>query len=72
MNELSTADKLQVQLPERDEMSLQAYLPESFGPKDLGIESGLMSLWTMALALKRVMIGKRCAKRTEQEPCALH
>lgn len=43
MNELSTADKLQVQLPERDEMSLQAYLPESFGPKDLGIESGLMS-----------------------------
>lgn len=43
MNELSTADKLQVQLPQRDEKSLQQYLPESFGPKDLGIESGLMT-----------------------------
>lgn len=43
MNELTTAETLKVQLPERDEMSLQAYLPESFGPKDLGIESALMS-----------------------------
>jgi cytidine deaminase len=43
MNELSTADKLQIQLPQRDEKSLQDYLPESFGPKDLGIESGLMT-----------------------------
>ncbi|WP_114764360.1 cytidine deaminase [Vibrio rhodolitus] len=43
MNELTTADKLIVQLPERDEMTLQQYLPESFGPADLGIESGLMS-----------------------------
>ncbi|PMG87355.1 cytidine deaminase [Vibrio breoganii] len=43
MNELSTAEHLSVQLPERDKMTLQQYLPESFGPKDLGIESGLMS-----------------------------
>ncbi|WP_261817286.1 cytidine deaminase [Vibrio gallicus] len=43
MNELSTARTLQVQLPERDEMSLQAYLPESFGPQDLGIETALMT-----------------------------
>ncbi|KIE20176.1 cytidine deaminase [Vibrio sinaloensis] len=43
MNELTTADKLVVQLPKRDEMTLQEYLPESFGPSDLGIESGLMS-----------------------------
>ncbi|MBA5762991.1 cytidine deaminase [Vibrio sp. 404] len=43
MNELTTADKLIVQLPERDEMTLQQYLPESFGPADLGVESGLMA-----------------------------
>lgn len=43
MNELSTADKLQVQLPQRDSKSLQEYLPESFGPADLGVQSALMS-----------------------------
>jgi len=43
MNELTTADTLMVQLPERDEKSLQEYLPESFGPKDLGIEGGLLA-----------------------------
>lgn len=43
MNELTTADSLIVQLPQRDEMTLQEYLPESFGPKDLGITDALMS-----------------------------
>ncbi|MGR5287876.1 cytidine deaminase [Vibrio maritimus] len=43
MNELTTADSLVVQLPQRDEMTLQEYLPESFGPKDLGISDALMS-----------------------------
>ncbi|EGR3403920.1 cytidine deaminase [Vibrio parahaemolyticus] len=43
MNELSTAKELRVQLPERDEKSLHEYLPEAFGPADLGIESGLMT-----------------------------
>uniref|UniRef100_UPI003D1115BC cytidine deaminase n=1 Tax=Vibrio sp. TaxID=678 RepID=UPI003D1115BC len=43
MNELTTADSLIVQLPEREAKTLQQYLPESFGPADLGIESGLMS-----------------------------
>jgi len=42
MNELSTADKLEIQLPQRDSKQLQEYLPESFGPADLGIKSGLM------------------------------
>lgn len=42
MNELSTADSLMVQLPAQDEKSLQQYLPESFGPKDLNIDSRLM------------------------------
>jgi len=43
MNELTTAKELKIQLPERDEKSLQEYLPESFGPSDLGIETGLMT-----------------------------
>lgn len=43
MNELTTAKELEVQLPERDGKQLQEYLPESFGPADLGITTGLMS-----------------------------
>ncbi|MCG7498829.1 cytidine deaminase [Vibrio sp. Of7-15] len=43
MNELSTASDLKIQLPERDEKSLHDYLPESFGPADLGITTGLMA-----------------------------
>ncbi|GAD79502.1 cytidine deaminase [Vibrio ezurae] len=43
MNELSSAERISVQLPARDAKPLQEYLPESFGPRDLGIESGLMS-----------------------------
>ena len=43
MNELTTAQNLIVQLPKREEMTLQQYLPESFGPADLGIEAGLMA-----------------------------
>ncbi|WP_215406279.1 cytidine deaminase [Vibrio gigantis] len=43
MNELTTAKELKVQLPQRDEMSLQEYLPDSFGPADLGVTTGLMT-----------------------------
>ncbi len=43
MNELTTADNLMIQLPDCEEKSLQQYLPESFGPKDLGIKSGLLA-----------------------------
>ncbi len=43
MNELSTAKELKIQLPEREEKSLHEYLPEAFGPADLGITSGLMA-----------------------------
>lgn len=42
MNELTTAGEMDVQLPQRDSMSLQQYLPESFGPKDLDIDARLM------------------------------
>lgn len=51
MNELTTADSLMIQLPERDEKSLQEYLPESFGPKDLGIEGGLLASVSHDLSL---------------------
>lgn len=43
MNELNTSQTLSIQLPQREEKSLQYYLPESFGPSDLGIESALMA-----------------------------
>ncbi|MGF1694100.1 cytidine deaminase [Vibrio lamellibrachiae] len=43
MNELTTADNLVIQLPQREQKTLQQYLPESFGPADLGITTGLMS-----------------------------
>lgn len=42
MNELSTAEALKIQLPQRAERSLQQYLPESFGPNDLDIDARLM------------------------------
>ena len=38
MNELSTADSLEILLPERD-FNLHELLPYSFGPKDLGNEA---------------------------------
>ena len=42
MSELTTAKDLKVQLPERDEKSLEDYLPDSFGPQDFGVTIGLM------------------------------
>ncbi|TMX37408.1 cytidine deaminase [Vibrio sp. Hep-1b-8] len=62
MNELSTADKLKIQLPERESKSLQEYLPESFGPADLGIKSALMT---------NVDHGKRCDEQDELVQAAI-
>lgn len=42
MNELNGAEKLEIQLPARDAKSLHSYLPEPFGPSDLGIDEPLM------------------------------
>ncbi|KGY12649.1 cytidine deaminase [Vibrio tubiashii] len=42
MNELTTANELKIQLPKREGQPLQHYLPESFGPSDLGIDARLM------------------------------
>ncbi|MGF1747791.1 cytidine deaminase [Vibrio cionasavignyae] len=54
MNELTTAQDLVIQLPERDAKTLQEYLPESFGPKDLGITEGLMTPVTHSNAINDV------------------
>ena len=43
MNELTSANDMIIQLPEREPMTLQQYLPDSFGPLDLGIKDGLLS-----------------------------
>lgn len=41
MNELNSADSLQVHLPHSQNNLLHSYLPDYFGPKDLGIEKVL-------------------------------
>jgi cytidine deaminase len=41
LNELATADKLTIQLP-NGSFSLGDLLPNAFGPRDLGVEGGLM------------------------------
>nr|WP_086937994.1 cytidine deaminase [Thaumasiovibrio occultus] len=46
MNELTQAEQLEIQLPERQAMALHDYLPESFGPSDLGQAEGLMAKTT--------------------------
>ncbi len=43
MNELTSANDMIIQLPQRQPMTLQQYLPDSFGPLDLGIKDGLLS-----------------------------
>ncbi|WP_407332984.1 cytidine deaminase [Enterovibrio sp. 27052020O] len=42
MNEINGADTLNIQLPDRDAKLLHEYLPEPFGPIDLGIEQPLL------------------------------
>lgn len=60
MNELTTAGSMKVQLPEQSEKSLQQYLPESFGPKDLNIDSRLMdsNLLTHAVSSDDELVNK--------------
>ncbi|MEA1065474.1 cytidine deaminase [Erwinia sp. HR93] len=42
MNELNSGVGLIIQLPERQPAPLSAYLPEAFGPEDLGVQTRLM------------------------------
>lgn len=41
MNELNSAETLKIHLPHRQNVLLQTFLPDSFGPKDLNISSRL-------------------------------
>ncbi len=43
MNELNGAESLEVQLPQREAQPLHSYLPEPFGPSDLGINEPLLA-----------------------------
>jgi cytidine deaminase len=43
MNELTNADTLRVAIPGESDSLLGSFLPQSFGPKELGIVGGLMS-----------------------------
>ncbi|EAS40421.1 cytidine deaminase [Photobacterium profundum] len=52
MNELTTAKTLIVQLPEREEQTLQQYLPESFGPADLNITDALLGTIDHGITIK--------------------
>lgn len=50
LNELTTADRLEVQMP-AGRMALRELLPNAFGPRDLGIEGGLMHVDVLPLML---------------------
>ena len=43
LNELSTAGTMQVSIGDEDTHPLSYFLPQSFGPSDLGVAGGLMS-----------------------------
>ena len=42
LNEAVTADKIQIILPGKEPRLLRTYLPDAFGPADLGIKGGMM------------------------------
>ncbi|WP_108650900.1 cytidine deaminase [Dongshaea marina] len=50
MNELTTAQTMEILLPD-DQSKLQAFLPHSFGPADLGMTDGLMTPMNHHLAI---------------------
>ncbi|WP_109077129.1 cytidine deaminase [Aggregatibacter kilianii] len=51
MNELNSAETLQIHLPHSQNNPLQQYLPDSFGPKDLNIQLHLLDLHDNHLSL---------------------
>lgn len=44
MNELNSANRLSIRLPERAPRLLHDYLPDAFGPQDLGQQEGLFAI----------------------------
>ncbi len=51
LNELSTATTLQVSIGEEDTHPLSYFLPQAFGPGDLGVTSGLMAATNNKLSI---------------------
>lgn len=51
LNELTSASTLQILLPKRSPYHLSDLLPDSFGPKDLGVEGGLLQKENHGLSL---------------------
>ncbi|MGM9992106.1 MAG: cytidine deaminase [Candidatus Bruticola sp.] len=49
LNELACADDLIITIPNRNAASLQDLLPHAFGPKHLGVESGLLAACELPL-----------------------
>nr|VUD32759.1 cytidine deaminase [Raoultella sp. NCTC 9187] len=67
MNELNSSQVLRIHLPGREAHSLQHYLPDAFGPKDLEIKTLLMDeqdhgfpLSGDALAQAAIRAANRC------------
>ncbi|SIN84079.1 cytidine deaminase [Salinivibrio sp. ES.052] len=56
MNELNGAEALIIQLPQTEPNTLHTYLPEPFGPADLGIESRLLADQSHALPTEDIDI----------------
>ncbi|WP_299410538.1 cytidine deaminase [uncultured Roseobacter sp.] len=44
LNELDSAETLEIVIPGRPAVTLESFLPYSFGPRELGVEGGLMKL----------------------------
>jgi cytidine deaminase len=51
LNELTTAETLQIQMPGHPPTLLSQLLPAAFGPRDLGVDAALMSPQSHGLAL---------------------
>ncbi|WP_413111651.1 cytidine deaminase [Thaumasiovibrio sp. DFM-14] len=54
MNELNNAHDLVIHLPNRTPHKLHEFLPDDFGPKDLGISIGLMAKTTPSFKIERL------------------
>jgi cytidine deaminase len=51
LNELVTADSLQISINGEEEHPLSYFLPRAFGPRDLGVDGGLMAPMDHALVV---------------------
>ncbi|AKO45322.1 cytidine deaminase [[Haemophilus] ducreyi] len=66
MNELNTATTLQIHLPHRQHNTLQQYLIDAFGPKDLNIANVLFDQQHIALPLQGDALVQAAIKEAQQ------